>query len=284
MIRPTPAMEPLLTEPDDARVLHVDDSEAFLDVATTYLERETDDITVLTENDPEDALDYIADNRVDCIVSDYEMPVMDGLAFLEAVRTRDGEIPFILFTGKGSEEVAAQAIDAGVDSYLRKKSGQAQFTVLVNRINTLVDQAWERRRAEKVEQTYELIAKTATDAFWIRDMRTGETLYSDGIQRFGYEPGIREDGFEWWAERVHPDDRDESRDLNELQHEGAPNGFDDLNAEFGEFTYQYRWQRADGSYVPCTSRGIVRFEDDEPVEMVGAMTERDDSTDGEDIR
>ena len=270
-------MEPLLTEPGEAHVLHVDDSDAFLDITTTYLEQETDDVTVVTETDPERALEYIGANRVDCIVSDFEMPTMDGLAFLDTVRDDHGNLPFILFTGKGSEDVAAQAIEAGVDSYLRKKSGSAQFTVLVNRIQTLVDQAWERRRAEKMEETYELIAKTATDAFWIRDMETEETLYSDGIRRFGYEPGIREDGFEWWAERVHPEDRDESRDLNELQREGAPNGFDAMDAEFGEFTHHYRWRCADGSYVPCTSRGIVRFEGGGPVEMVGAMTEREDS-------
>jgi CheY-like chemotaxis protein len=272
-------MEPLLSRPAEARVLHVDDQEAFLDVTATCLDREMDDVILISETDPKAGLDHVVDGRVDCIVSDYEMPGMDGLEFLDAVRDHDSEIPFVLFTGKGSEDVAAKAIEAGVSSYLRKKSGQAQFAVLANRIETLVDQDWARRRARKMEQTHELIVRTATDAFWIRNMETGETLYSEGIRRFGYEPGIREDGFEWWAERVHPQDRADSRDLNTLQREGSPEGFDTIDGEFGEFTHQYRWRDAAGAFVPLTSRGIVRFENGEPVEMVGAMTKRDESSD-----
>jgi CheY-like chemotaxis protein len=272
-------MEPLVREPDEAQVLYVDDSEQFLDVTTTYLQREGEDLAVLSETDPHRALARIDEQQVDCIVSDYDMPPMDGLEFLERVRDYDETVPFILFTGKGSEAVAADAIESGVDAYVPKKTGATQYTVLVNRIETLVDQFWTRRRARKMEQTYELIARTATDAFWIRDMETSATLYSEGIRQFGYEPGIREDGFEWWVKRVHPEDRDDSRILNTLQREGAPKGFDDRDGEFGEFTHRYRWRRADGTYVLCTSRGIVRFEDDDPVEMIGSMTERADDSD-----
>lgn len=266
-------MEPLRSEPDDIRVLHVDDDEAFIDLSATYLHREGGRLSVTTETDPVAALDLLAEERVDCIVSDYEMPDVDGLEFLELVRESDDRTPFILFTGKGSEEIAAQAIDAGVDAYLRKETSSSQYVVLANRIETLVDRLWASQRADRMEEIYELIARTATDAFWIRDMSTGRTRYSEGIRRFGYEPGVREDGFEWWAERVHPDDRSESRDLNSRQHEGNPTGFDDIEGEFGEFTHRYRWRSAEGSYVPCLSRGIVRFESGEPVEMVGAMTD-----------
>jgi len=271
-------MKPLLSDPEGLRVLHVDDEEPFLDLTATCLRRETDDLTLITATNPEDGLDILAENRVDCIVSDYDMPETNGLEFLDRVRERDEDVPFVLYTGKGSEEVAAKAIEAGVDSYLRKEAGLAQYTVLANRIETLADNLWTRRRARKMEQTYELIARTATDAFWIRDMETSETFYSEGIRRFGYEPGVREDGFEWWAERVHPADREDSQDLNALQRLGAPEGFDEMNGEFGEFEHRYRWRQADGTYVPCTSTGIVRFVDDEPVEMVGAMTRRDDSS------
>ncbi len=270
-------MKPLFSYPDEPRVLHVDDEESFLDLTATYLRREFDDLALLTETNPQDGLDVLADDRIDCVVSDYDMPEMDGLAFLNEVRDRDEDVPFVLYTGKGSEEVAARAIEAGVDAYLRKQTGLAQYTVLANRIQTLVDKLWTQRRARKMEQTYELVARTATDAFWIRDMETGETLYSEGIRRFGYDPGVREDGFEWWVERVHPDARADSRDLNARQREGAPAGFDEIGGEFGEFEHRYRWRCADGTYVPCTSTGIVRFEDGDPVEMVGAMTKRDES-------
>lgn len=272
-------MDPLFTEPDEPCVLHVDDSDAFLDVATTYLTQEDSELRVISETNPHDALEHIVAGRVDCIVSDYDMPQADGLEFFEEVQNLDTDVPFILFTGKGSEAVAAEAIEAGIDSYLQKDGEPSTFTVLANRVGELVDRAWATRRAAKMKQTYELIARTATDAFWIRDIETERTLYSDGIQQFGYEPGVREDGFEWWVERVHPEDRDDSRNLNALQRQGATEGFDTISGEFGEFTHEYRWRCADGRYVNCTSRGIVRFEDDEPVEMVGAMTRHNDETD-----
>jgi CheY-like chemotaxis protein len=269
-------MNPLFSRPDDVRVLHVDDEPRFVEMAATHLERQDPELSVTTETDPVASLDRLAEQRVDCVVSDYDMPDVDGLELLRRVRERDEDLPFVLFTGKGSEEVAAKAIDAGVDAYLRKEAAPSQFVVLANRIRSQVDQMWAVRRARKMEETYELVARAATDAFWIRDMTTGETLYSEGIEQFGYDPGVREDGFEWWVERVHPDDRQASRDLNELQRAGAPGGFDEMDREYGEFTHEYRWRRADGSYVSCVSHGIVRFEDDDPVEMVGAMTTLDD--------
>ncbi len=66
------------------------------------------------------------------------MPGLDGLAVLERVRETHPEIPFILFTGKGSEEIASEAITAGVTDYLQKAGGTEQYSVLANRIQNAV--------------------------------------------------------------------------------------------------------------------------------------------------
>lgn len=274
-------MDPLFSEPEDITVLHVEDDEAFLDLSETFLRQEFDNIRLHKATSPTEGIDTLSNERVDCIVSDYEMPSVNGLEFLKQVRERDQDVPFILFTGRGSEEIAAQAIEAGVDSYLRKEGSSENFAILAHRIETLVERLFENRRAEKLEQVYELLARTATDAFWLRDMTTGRTRYSDGISRFGYEPGVREDGFEWWVNRVHSDDREDARNLNSLQREGDPAGFEGTEGEPGDFSFDYRWRCSDGSYTPCRSRGVVRFEDDEPVEMVGAMVELDGSTESD---
>ena len=253
----------------------MDDDQAFLDLTGTYLPREGD-FEVVGLGDPTAAVDRLAAERFDCVVSDFEMPRMDGLALLERVRERDRDLPFVLFTGKGSEEIAAEAIEAGVDSYLRKGRDASQFVVLAQRIRSLVDRYWEARRLAKAREVYELLAQVATDAFWIRDMETGVTHYSEGIRQFGYEPGVRDEGFEWWVERVHPADRQTSRAVNEAQAAGEPASFADLKDEYGHFTHTYRWRRANGHYVRCRSRGVVRFEDGEGVEMIGAMTALED--------
>lgn len=125
-------------------VLHVDYDPDFADLTAEFLKRENERITVETTTTPAEALDRLAKNHVDCVVADYEMPGKNGIELLEAVKEAAPALPFILFTGKGSEEIASHAISAGVSDYLQKSPGTDQYTVLANRIINLVKQ----RRAE----------------------------------------------------------------------------------------------------------------------------------------
>ncbi len=146
------------TDADDVRVLHVDDDESFLSLSERLLESKHD-VEVLTEPDPEVALDLV--ESVDCVVCDYDMPGMTGIEFLEAVRADHPELPFILFTGKGSEEVASDAIHAGVTDYLQKGPDTDRFTVLANRVTNAVERYRARQRAaattERLQRIYERI-------------------------------------------------------------------------------------------------------------------------------
>ena len=126
-------------------VLHVDDDPEFGELAATFLEREDDRFVVETVTSVADAFDCLDEAPVDCIVSDYEMPGSDGIEFLEAVREEYPDLPFVLFTGRGSEEVASEAISAGVTDYLQKGSGTSQYAVLANRIANAVEQYRSRR-------------------------------------------------------------------------------------------------------------------------------------------
>ena len=129
---------------DEIRLLHVDDDASFLALVEAFLDRLDVSCTVRTETDPERALtEGISD--VDCIVSDYEMPTIDGLEFLKRVRERRPELPFVLFTGRGSEEIASDAISAGVTDYLQKGGGTDRYEMLANRVRNAV----ERRRSEQ---------------------------------------------------------------------------------------------------------------------------------------
>ncbi|MFB6194466.1 MAG: response regulator, partial [Halobaculum sp.] len=130
---------------DTAHVLCVDDDEAVAEVTAELLAREAEGVVTSVVTDPERALDRIRDDRVDCVVSDYDMPRMDGLELLAEVRERDPGMPFVLFTGQGSEDIASEAISAGVTEYLQKGAGTDQYTVLANR----VEQAVARRQTER---------------------------------------------------------------------------------------------------------------------------------------
>lgn len=131
-------------------VLHVDDEPGFGDLTATFLERSDDRLSVEPVSQPADALSRAG--AADCIVSDYDMPEMNGIELLDAIRAEHGEMPFILFTGKGNEEVASEAISAGVTDYLQKDRGVDQYTILANRITNAVEQHRSRYQLEVRER------------------------------------------------------------------------------------------------------------------------------------
>ncbi|WP_439028303.1 response regulator [Haloarchaeobius sp. DT45] len=138
---------------DDAspcRVLMVDDEPDLVEAAATYLEHIDDRLTVETTTDAQTALSRLETESFDCVVSDYEMPGMDGVTFLEAVRETDDTLPFVLFTGKGSETVASRAVSANVTDYFQKQHGVDQFAVLAKKIVGYVEQD----RARETRQRY----------------------------------------------------------------------------------------------------------------------------------
>lgn len=145
-------------------VLHVDDEPDFADLTAEFLHRQDDRFTVETKTSPEAALDRLAKNHVDCVVSDHEMPGKNGIEFLEAVREDAPDLPFILFTGKGSEEIASHAVSAGVSDYLQKSFGTDQYAVLANRIRNLVSQRRAESDLEKRIGQQEIVAELGRQA------------------------------------------------------------------------------------------------------------------------
>ena len=126
-------------------VLYVDDEPNLLDIAKRFLER-AGEFRVGISTSAQEALDSHSIQSYDAIVADYQMPGMDGIAFLKVVRERFGDIPFILFTGRGREEVVIEAINNGADFYLQKGGDpKSQFAELAHKIR----QAVARRQAEQ---------------------------------------------------------------------------------------------------------------------------------------
>lgn len=142
----------IVSEMSSIDVLHVDDEPDFLDVAAEMLEQQSSKFNVVTETNGTEALDRLAASDIDCIVSDYRMPQQDGIELLEAVRESYSDMPFILFTGEGNEEVASDAIAAGATDYLRKGHRTERYELLANRIKNAVEQYRTSQRAAELER------------------------------------------------------------------------------------------------------------------------------------
>jgi PAS domain S-box-containing protein len=139
-------------------VLHVDDDPDVTELVATALEREDDRLLVETATGVAEGLDRLT-NATDCIVADYEIAGRTGIEFLEAARDRYPDLPFILFIGKGSEEVASEAISAGVTDYLQKQGGLGQYAVLANRIANAVEQYRSKRALEDSQRRLSLFVE-----------------------------------------------------------------------------------------------------------------------------
>ncbi len=130
------------------RILVVDDEPALLELNRIYL-TQSGEMQVETTTTPLQALDMLSKTPYDAIVADYEMPEMDGIALLKEVRKRGHFIPFIIFSGRGREEIIIEALNNGADFYLQKGGNpSAQFAELRN----MILQAVRRRRAEEETQ------------------------------------------------------------------------------------------------------------------------------------
>ena len=165
----------------EIRVLHVDDEPDFAATVAAFLERENGRLDVESETDASDGLSRLTGGAFDCVVSDYDMPGWNGIEFLEALREQCPELPFILYTGKGSEEVASDAIAAGATDYFQKERGTDQYTVLANRIETLVERARARRRQQRqataIETAREGIGIIDADGYHVSVNRAYADIY-----------------------------------------------------------------------------------------------------------
>ncbi len=140
--------EPNGSKNSSIHILLVDDEESFLELTTINLEGF---FTITSATRPSQALKLLSEQNFDCIVSDYKMPEMNGVQLCVEVR-KTSMIPFLIYTGQGSEEVATAAFAAGVDDYVRKEETLAHYQILARRIRHAVERGEPRTRSRKVKR------------------------------------------------------------------------------------------------------------------------------------
>jgi PAS domain S-box-containing protein len=242
------------------RVLQVDDDPELAAVAVDFLEQADERITAEAVEDADSALSYLDDRAVDCIVSDYDMPGTDGLELLEAVRETYPDLPFILFTGNGSEEIASEAISAGVSDYLQKGTGTEQYELLADRIGNAVEQYRAARAVERAEDRLRELAENSNDALWMysgdwSELEFVNSAYEDiwgqSVERLRENPRA-------FLDAVHPEDREFVREAVERLSTG-----ESVDIEFrvneSEGYGRWAWVQAEPIVEDGTVARIVGF-------------------------
>ncbi|QLH74074.1 MAG: PAS domain S-box protein [Methanomassiliicoccales archaeon] len=170
--------------------LYVDDDPILLELAKEFLEGENEDLNVTICNSAKDVLPLLNKKHFDVIISDYQMPSMNGLDLLKELRSKGIDVPFILFTGKGGEEVAIEALNNGADFYLNKGGNpRVQFTELMNLVRHMV---MKREAIEAVKhnaERFRAMIENSLDVFGIINPEGTVRYISPSVKKIlGYGP------------------------------------------------------------------------------------------------
>jgi DNA-binding response OmpR family regulator len=189
------------------RVLIVDDEPQLLELAKINLAK-MGDFDIVTSSSVEEAFALMEKSPFDAIVSDYQMPIMNGIDFLRLMRERGENIPFILLTGKGREEIAIEALNNGADFYIKKDTDiKSQFSELANALRKCHDHNEALCRLRESQRRLGIALEAASEDYieWDVTTRTGRTG-GDFERLLGYKKGEIDVSFKGLRDRVHPDD------------------------------------------------------------------------------
>jgi len=172
-------------------VLFVDDEPMLLELSKRYLET-TGRFRVDTATSAQAALQKLKAGCYDAVVSDYQLPGMDGITFLTSLRNEYPILPFLFFTGRGREEVVIGAFEKGADCFVQKGGApKPQFTELMHKIEQAVRHRAAERELRESEQRYHAFFATTQDSVFITSDDGRWIDFNDAaIQLFGYDTGM----------------------------------------------------------------------------------------------
>jgi len=201
------------------RVLYAEHSAADIDLTRRHLARFAPHIQLTVVADATAVLqrlipaDGVTPTEFEVVLLDYRLPGLDALELVKELRAVRGlDIPIVIVSGQGSEEVAAKAIHLGVDDYIAKHAGYLyELPATLEKVLRQAELVRERSALKETSARLGHALATSPVVLYTRRLDPDDavlTWISSNILRLlGYTeaqallPG-------WWASHLHPDDRD----------------------------------------------------------------------------
>lgn len=199
-------------------VLYAECNAADVDLTQRHLARYAPWIRLTVVADGEQVLERFSPNALtlpdfDVVLLDYRLPGLDALETVKVLRAERGlEIPIVMVTGQGSEEVAARAMHLGVNDYLPKHSGYLhKLPATLEKVRSQAHLARERSVLQETARRLESVLDASPVILYTRRLETGDaplTWVSANVTRLLGYPAHALLQPQWWAQHLHPDDRD----------------------------------------------------------------------------
>jgi PAS domain S-box-containing protein len=242
-------------------LLMVDDEEEILDLATHFLGG-ADGIELSTSLTGSGALRMHEAHPYDAIVFDLNMPDISGIEFLRLLRDGGDTTPFIILTGKGSEQGAMEALNLGADFYLAKGRDPAVLFAELARIVvfSVKNQRIERALRES-EQRYRTIFEITGSATAILDENGTIILANnEAIPVLGYSPGELE-GKVHWSRFIPADELPRITEFWRLLHEDPARASQRFEARLVDRQGRIRTGIISAKLIPATRHTVISIAD-----------------------
>ncbi|MFA6332851.1 MAG: response regulator [Methanoregula sp.] len=223
-------------------VLYVDDDRVLLEISKQFLEAKGN-FHIDTTESADQALEILNTRVYDAIISDYQMPVMDGIEFLKIVRKKYPALPVIMFSGKDRDEMATTAYENGADFYLQKSGDpKSMFAELSHTVLKSVEQSLAKRALK--ENAIRLLHQIQIASDFVSIIDTEGQIVNDSPSTT-FLLGYPEHFFigKHISDLIHPDDR-----------ESVISVFDHIrNGKKTGIPIGFRVRKADGIYLDVES-------------------------------
>ncbi len=214
-----------------------------------------------------EALTQLAARRYDCVLLDYYLPGADSVSLLGRVRAVAGDVPIVIFTGRGGEEIAVEFMKAGAVDYIPKASlTPERLAASLRYALEMTRAAAEKRRAEEdlreQEARFRTLANAIPQLAWMTDPDGSNSWFNQ--RWYDYTGTVPEDmRDQGWQRAYHPDHAQRVA-------EGLRSSFE--TGEPWEDTFPIRG--ADGSYRWFLSRAVpMRRPDGRIIGWLGTSTD-----------
>lgn len=250
------------------RVLYVEHNGFDADLLARHLAEHAPHIRLTVSSTADEALDLLPagpdeSTAFDVILTDYRLPGMDGLELVRTLRrVRRLDLPIVLITGQGSEDLAAKALGMGIDDYLAKHEGYLfEVAAILEKVQRQAELKRERETLRATSDRLSRLIDASPTILYSLSLDAGiprATWVSENITRhLGYtvsealQPG-------WWASKLHADDRAAA-----IARSASLSAIESLVHEyrFADAHGQTRWIR--------DQLRLVRAADGQPQEAVG---------------